>query len=102
MKYLIIIAAILLLGSCVPYKEYFTYKRIIKSNPIVSVILILHLLNINLTAQKTPNTVIDFNNFDYEFAESLLHEKFNSELVKISENHKPLRKDSVAFKAMEY
>ena len=59
-------------------------------------------LSLNLVAQKSPKDVVDFNNFDYTFAESLLHEKFNSELVKISENHKPLRKDSVAYKAMEY
>jgi hypothetical protein len=65
-------------------------------------LIIFVLLSLNLTAQKSPKDIVDFKNFDYVFAENLLHEKFNSELVKISEEHHPLKKDSIAYKAIEY
>jgi len=60
------------------------------------------LLTLNLFAQKSPKDVVDFNNFDYAFAENLLHKKFNEELVRISEKYHPMNLDSIAFKAIEY
>lgn len=60
------------------------------------------MLSLNLIAQKSPKDIVDFKNFDYVFVENLLYEKFNSEIVKISKQYYPLKKDSIAYKAIEY
>lgn len=65
-------------------------------------LVLLLLLSLNLLAQKKPTDVVDLNNFDYLYAEQLLHDKFNTELSKLYPGYKPFQKDSVAFKAIEY
>ena len=65
-------------------------------------LILLSLISLSLFGQKKSTDVVDFNNFDYVYAEDLLHQKFNTELAKMFPDKRPFVKDSIAFKAMEY
>ena len=65
-------------------------------------VIILIFVSLNLLGQKKPTDVVDLNNFDILYAETLLHNKFNDELEKLLPEYKPFEKDSVCFKSIEY
>jgi len=65
-------------------------------------LIIFVLLSLNLVAQKSPKDIVDVNNFDYVYAEKLLHDKFVTELGKMFNDGGSFTKDSIACKAIEY
>jgi hypothetical protein len=65
-------------------------------------LVFLIFISVNVFGQKTPKTIVDFNNFDIQYIEELLHEKFNTEISKILNKNHTFRKDSIAYKAIEY
>jgi hypothetical protein len=65
-------------------------------------LILFLLISVSLVGQRKPSDVVDFNNFDYVYAEKLLHEKFDTELGKMFNDSGSFTKDSIACKAIEY
>jgi hypothetical protein len=81
-------------------------------------LILFLLISVSLFGQRKPSDVVDVNNFDYVYAEKLLHDKFVTELGKIFKDstyfinegineifynyNGSYTKDSIAHKAIEY
>lgn len=65
-------------------------------------IILFLLISVSLFGQRKPSDVVDVNNFDYVFAEKLLHDKFVTELSKMYNDTMSLIKDSIAYKTIDY
>lgn len=65
-------------------------------------LILFLLISISLFGQRKPTDIVDVNNFDYVYAEKLLHEKFATELGKMFNDSGSFVKDSIAYKAIEY
>ena len=66
-------------------------------------LIIFVLLSLNLVAQKSPKDVIDFNNFDYKFAEKLLFQRIQEEVnIWRKDTLLTYSYDSICYLAAEY